>query len=217
MNDAKRASSSGPTSVVPSSIGVHPAPPVGSFVVKIYTKKGDDGTTGLLYGGRVAKDDARTSVYGTLDEAVAAMGMARAAGIVQEVEEIVVRLQREMFVVGAQLATSEENQARLEEGVSRISPAATARAEADIDRLLERHPLRPEFVLPGETMGAAALDLARSIVRRAERQAVTMARADLIPDPEILRYLNRVSDLLFALARFEESERGLAAPPSRER
>lgn len=185
--------------------------------MKIYTKKGDDGSTGLLYGGRVAKDDARTSVYGTLDEAVAAMGVARAAGLVQEVEEIVVRLQREMFVVGAQLATADENQDKLEEGVSKVSPALTSQAEGDIDRLLERHPLRPEFVLPGEVLGAAALDLARSIVRRAERQAVTMARSDLIADPEILRYLNRVSDLLFALARFEEAERGRSAPPSRER
>ncbi len=185
--------------------------------MKIYTKKGDDGTTGLLYGGRVAKDDARTSVYGTLDEAVAAMGVARASGLVQEVEEIVVRLQREMFVVGAQLATAEENQSKLEAGVSKVSPDLTTQAEGDIDRLLERHPLRPEFVLPGETMGAAALDLARSIVRRAERQAVTMARADLIADAEILRYLNRVSDLLFALARFEEAERGRSAPSSRER
>ena len=185
--------------------------------MKIYTKKGDDGSTGLLYGGRVAKDDARTSVYGTLDEAVAAMGVARAGGLVQEVEEVVVRIQREMFVVGAQLATSDDNQSKLQEGVSKVSAGLTAQAEADIDRLLERHPLRPEFVLPGETMGAAALDLARSIVRRAERQAVTMARADLIADPEILRYLNRISDLLFALARYEESERGRTAPPSRER
>ena len=185
--------------------------------MKIYTKKGDDGTTGLLYGGRVAKDDARTSVYGTLDEAVAAMGLARASGLVQEVEEIVLRLQREMFVVGAQLATAPENQDKLQEGVSRISPDSTKRAEEDIDRLLERHPLRPEFVLPGETEGSAALDLARSIVRRAERQAVTMSRHGDLPDAEVLRYLNRISDLLFALARFEEEERGRTAPTSRQR
>jgi cob(I)alamin adenosyltransferase len=183
---------------------------------KIYTKKGDDGTTGLLFGGRVRKDDPRTEVYGTLDEAVSALGVARAAGLSPRVEEIVVRVQREMFVVGAQLATSDANQHKLQEGVSRVTPSMTVQAEADIDTLLDEHPLPQEFILPGETAGAAALDLARSTLRRAERQAVAMDRDGLISDPEILRYLNRVSDLLFALARFEEAERGRRAMPSRE-
>lgn len=182
---------------------------------KIYTKKGDDGTTGLLYGGRVAKDDHRTSVYGTLDEAVSALGIARAAGLVPEVDEVVLRIQREMFVVGAQLATSSDNQPKLQEGVSKVSSSMTEQAEGDIDSLLEKHPLRNEFILPGESLASAGLDLARSIVRRAEREAVAMDRENLIPDPEILRYLNRVSDLLFALARYQEAESGKSAPPSR--
>lgn len=186
-------------------------------MVRIYTKKGDDGTTGLLYGGRVPKDDVRTDVYGTLDEAVAALGLARAAGLVAGVKDIVLRLQREMFVVGAQLATASENQTKLEEGVSKVTPSMTAQAEADIDALVAEHPLPNEFVLPGETTGAAGLDLARSIVRRAERQAVSMNRQGLIPDSEILRYLNRVSDLLFVLARYEEAARGRRAQPSRPR
>ena len=185
--------------------------------MKIYTKKGDDGTTGLLYGGRVGKDDLRTEVYGTLDETVSALGIARAGGLVERVETIVVRIQREMFVVGAQLATSEENQPKLTEGVSKVTPSMTEQAERDIDALLEEHPLPQEFVLPGETPGSAGLDLARSIVRRAERQAVAMSRGGLVPDPEILRFLNRVSDLLFALARYEEASRGLRAAPSRAR
>jgi cob(I)alamin adenosyltransferase len=185
--------------------------------VKIYTRKGDDGTTGLLYGGRVGKDDLRTEVYGTLDETVSALGIARAAGLVERVEEIVVRIQREMFVAGAQLATSEENQAKLTEGVSRVTASMTEQAELDIDALLEEHPLPQEFVLPGETPGSAGLDLARSVVRRAERQAVAMSRGGLVADPEILRFLNRVSDLLFALARYEEASRGLRAAPSRAR
>jgi cob(I)alamin adenosyltransferase len=185
--------------------------------VKIYTKKGDDGTTGLLYGGRVAKDDVRTEVYGTLDEVVSALGMARAGGLVERVEAIAVRLQREMFLVGAQLATTEKNQPKLQEGVSKVSAEMTQQAETDIDELIAEHPLPQEFVLPGETQGSAGLDLARSTVRRAERQAVAMNRAGLIPDEEILRYLNRVSDLLFTLARYEEAERGLRAAPSRER
>jgi cob(I)alamin adenosyltransferase len=185
--------------------------------MKIYTRKGDDGSTGLLYGGRVAKDDVRTEVYGTIDEAVSAIGMARAAGLVEPAEAIAVRLQREMFVVGAQLATSTDNQHKLTAGVSRVDVSMTRRAEADIDELLAEHPLPQEFVLPGETAASAALDLGRAILRRAERRAVTMSREGLIDDPEILRFLNRASDLLFALARFEEAARGRRAPPSRAR
>ncbi|MFN2525293.1 MAG: cob(I)yrinic acid a,c-diamide adenosyltransferase [Actinomycetota bacterium] len=185
--------------------------------MRIYTKKGDDGTTGLLYGGRVAKDDGRTDVYGTIDEVVSSLGLARAAGLVGAVEEIVVRLQREMFVVGAQLATDDENQAKLKDEVSRVTGAMTEQLEADIDRLTAEHPLPQEFVLPGETLSSAGLDLARSTVRRAERKAVALQRNDLLLDPEVLRYLNRVSDLLFVLARYEEAERGRYAPPSRER
>jgi cob(I)alamin adenosyltransferase len=176
--------------------------------MRIYTKKGDDGTTGLLYGGRVDKDDIRTEVYGTLDETVSALGIARAARPSPPVE---------MFVVGAQLATSQENQAKLQVGVSKVDASMVERAERDIDALLETHPLPQEFILPGETMVSAGLDLARSTVRRAERLAVRMKKAGLVHDPHVIEYLNRVSDLLFALARFEEAERGRQAPPSRER
>lgn len=185
--------------------------------MKIYTKKGDDGTTGLLYGGRVSKDDLRTEVYGTLDETVSALGVARAGGLSQRVGDIAVRIQREMFVAGAQLATAEENQGKLQEGVSRVTAAMTEHAESDIDALLDEHPLPQEFVLPGQTAGSAGLDLARSIVRRAERQAVALSRGGVAVDPEVLRYLNRVSDLLFALARYEEASRGVRAEPSRAR
>jgi len=185
--------------------------------MRIYTRKGDEGTTGLLYGGRVPKDDFRTDVYGTIDETVSALGIARAGGLVERVEAIVVRLQRDMFVVGAQLATAEDNQSRLQEGVSKVTPDMTARAESDIDELVDEHPLPNEFILPGETPGSAGLDLARSTVRRAERQAVRMSRHGLVANPEILRYLNRVSDLLFVLARYEEAERGRRAASSRAR
>jgi cob(I)alamin adenosyltransferase len=185
--------------------------------MKIYTRGGDDGTTGLLYGGRVPKDDPRTRVYGTIDEVVSALGIARAAGLVERAEAIVVQIQRQMFVVGAQLATQESNQGKLTPGVSRVTPEMTARAEAEIDSLVDEHPLPDEFILPGETAGSAGLDLARTIVRRAEREAVALDRQDLVTDPEILRYLNRVSDLLYALARYEEAERGIRPPSSRER
>lgn len=185
--------------------------------MRIYTKKGDDGTTGLLYGGRVSKADLRTEVYGTLDETVSALGLARAAGLVMRVEDIVVRIQREMFLVGAQLATSADNQDKLQEGISKVSPVMTEQAERDIDSLLEEHPLPQEFILPGALLSSAGLDVARSTVRRAERQAVALDREGLVADPEILRYLNRVSDLLFACARYEEASRGTKAEPSRER
>jgi cob(I)alamin adenosyltransferase len=196
-------------------MGVRSSPSLPSM--KIYTKKGDDGTTGLLYGGRVAKDDVRTNVYGTLDETVSALGLARAGGLVPKVEEVVVRVQREMFVVGAQLATSEDNQSKLQEGISRVTPEMALQAEREIDEMLGSHPLPNEFILPGETMGSAGLDVARSTVRRAEREAAAMNREGLVPDPEILRYLNRVSDLLFVLARYHEAEQGKRAAPSRER
>lgn len=184
--------------------------------MRIYTRRGDDGTTGLLYGGRVGKDDLRTQVYGTLDETVSVLGLARGQGLVPKVDDIVVRLQREMFVVGAQLATAEEHQQKLEPGVSKVTPEMTERLEQEIDQLMEQHPVPNEFVLPGELAGAAALDVARSVVRRAEREAVALDRAGGVPDPEIMRYVNRVSDLIYALARFEEAERGRKAPPSRD-
>lgn len=184
--------------------------------VRIYTKTGDDGTTGLLYGGRVAKDDLRTNVYGTLDEAVAALGIARAAGLVERVESTVMQIQRDMFVAGAQLATAESNQHKLKAGISSVTSEMTSAVESEIDALVEAHPLPDEFILPGETPASAALDLARSIVRRAERQAVALSRSTPV-DPEVLRFLNRTSDLLYALARYEEAERGHRAPPSRER
>jgi cob(I)alamin adenosyltransferase len=185
--------------------------------VKIYTKRGDEGTTGLLYGGRVSKADLRTEVYGTLDETTSALGLARAAGLVPRVDDLVLRLQREMFVAGAQVATAPDNQAKLADGVSRVTPGMTERAESDIDALLEEHPLPQEFLLPGGTAGSAALDLARATIRRAERRAVELDESGHALDPEVLRFLNRVSDLIFVLARFEEAERGVRAPSSRAR
>ena len=115
------------------------------------------------------------------------------------------------------MATAEANQAKLEDGVSRVTDAMVTRAETDIDELLAEHPLPQEFLLPGESGPSAALDVARAVLRRAERQAVRLERAGLLADQVVLRYLNRVSDLLFALARYEEAERGLRAQPSRQR
>ena len=170
--------------------------------MKVYTKRGDDGTTGLLYGGRVDKDDLRTHAYGTTDEAVSALGLARGALAGDpEWHDAVLAVQRELFVVGAQLATHADHWNRLTDEVSRVVPAMVDRLEERIDALTERFPLPNEFVVPGQTAAGAAVDLARAIIRRAERETVQMHRAGLLPDETPLRYLNRLSDYLFVLAR----------------
>ena len=180
---------------------------------RIYTKTGDDGTTGLLYGGRIAKDDLLTEAYGTTDEAVAALGLARALTDDEEIAAVSLTLQRELFVVGADLATDPPSRGKLEPGVSLVTTDMVEALEAQIDSLVERHPLPRAFIVPGANPASAAIDLARSIVRRAERNVVALERADRVVNPEVRRYLNRLSDLLFVLARWEAGE---AEPVSRE-
>lgn len=186
------------------------------IALKIYTKTGDDGSTGLLYGGRVKKNDLRTEAYGTTDEAVAALGLARSLGPKAEgLTELILSVQRDLFVVGAELATAAENASKLTPGVSKVTDEMTARLEGEIDRMAELSPLPDYFIVPGEAPVGAALDLARAIVRRAERNVITMIDSGIAVDQVVVRYLNRLSDLLFTAARWEESARGSAAPPSR--
>ena len=170
--------------------------------MKVYTKRGDDGTTGLLYGGRVDKHDLRTSAYGTVDETCSALGLAR-ADLSGELHDLVLQVQRELFVVGAQLATLEEHWPQLEVGVSRVDDAMVDELDARIDACTDRHPIPQHFVVPGGSGSrpAAALDLARTICRRAERDVVAMDRAGMLPDRAPLRYLNRCADYLFVLSR----------------
>lgn len=176
--------------------------------LRIYTRKGDSGTTGLLFGGdRVSKADLRTDAYGTTDEAVAALGMARAAiGSVTDrsearLAELIIRLQRELFVVGAELATHVDRRDRLADGVTRVTAEMVTALEGDIDELEELVEQPKEFVLPGGSMTGAALDLARTTVRRAERRCVELAASGGLPDSHVLPYLNRLADLLFVAAR----------------
>jgi cob(I)alamin adenosyltransferase len=176
--------------------------------MRIYTKKGDDGTTGLLFGGsRVSKADLRTDAYGTTDEAVSALGLARAAIGAQtdrteaRLAELAIRLQRELFVVGAELATHVERRKRLTPGVSLVTAEMVGALEQEIDALEELQPMPTEFVLPGESLTGAAFDLARSTVRRAERRSVALAADDGLPDSQVVPYLNRLADLLFVMAR----------------
>jgi|SRR5919108_2112455 cob(I)alamin adenosyltransferase len=178
---------------------------------RIYTKIGDDGTTGLLYGGRVPKDDAATEAYGTTDEAVAVLGLARAQADAEIAEEILA-LQRELFVVGADLATNPAERSKLEPGISLVGPEMTARLERRIDELVAERALPNVFIVPGANAASATLDLARSVVRRAERAVVTMERDGRAVNDEARRYLNRLSDLLFVLARRQAGE---DEPPSR--
>jgi cob(I)alamin adenosyltransferase len=174
--------------------------------MKVYTKRGDDGTTGLLYGGRVDKDDLRTAAYGTCDEACSALALARAE-LTGEWHDAVLDVQRELFVVGAQLATHVEHWGKLTDGVSKVTPAMVDALEGRIDAVTDRYPLPQEFVVPGGSRAGAAIDLARGIVRRAEREVVALRRAGLLPDDTPLRYLNRLSDYLFVLARAIEEGR----------
>jgi cob(I)alamin adenosyltransferase len=176
--------------------------------VRIYTRKGDTGTTGLLFGGdRVSKADLRTDAYGTTDEAVSALGLARASlGAATDrtevrLGELILRLQRELFVVGAELATHPDRRERLADGVSRVTEAMVSALEDEIDELEELVEQPREFVLPGESTIGAAIDLARTTVRRAERRAVALADGGGLPDSQVLPYLNRLADLLFVMAR----------------
>jgi cob(I)alamin adenosyltransferase len=168
-------------------------------VVKIYTRKGDDGTTGLWYGGRVSKADGRPEAYGAVDEAASALGLCRAACDDDEVCADILRIQNELFVLGAELATAPEAAGRLEEGVSKVTQEMVDRLESDIDRYMERVDLPPKFVIPGGTELSARLDVARTAIRRAERRSV-----DLDVRPELLTYLNRASDAVYAIARYTD-------------
>lgn len=169
--------------------------------MKIYTRKGDDGTTGLYGGGRVPKDAAAPEAYGTVDEAQAAIGVAR-AGCERggELDGMLVAVERDLWILMAELATDEANRHKLVAGASLVTPAMVAALEAAIDDVSARFEPPTEFVVPGEDPTAALLDVARTVVRRAERRAV----AATVEGSEVGPYLNRLSDLLWTLARWVE-------------
>jgi cob(I)alamin adenosyltransferase len=168
---------------------------------KIYTRTGDDGTTGLLYGGRVRKDSELPRAYGTVDEAQAVLGVARAeAGRGSELDELLVRLERELYVLMAELATLPANRHKLAPGQSAVTEEMVTDLEVLIDDFSSRFEPPTEFVVPGESKVAAQLDVARTVVRRAERHALVAAEAPSF----VGRYLNRLSDLLWTLARWQE-------------
>ena len=171
---------------------------------KVYTKSGDTGQTGLLYGGRVSKNNPHTEAYGMTDEAVSAMGLARALSEDAEIKAILKQLQREMFTVGAELATHPDHYETYQQHFTPVTAEMVAHWEETIDRLLAESPLPPVFILPGASGASAAMDMARCMTRTAERRVVALYEAGGLTNPEILRYVNRVGDLLFVLARYHD-------------
>jgi cob(I)alamin adenosyltransferase len=195
----------------------------------VATGKGDDGTTGLLFGGaRIQKDDPRTEAYGTIDEAVAALGLARAELSVKAqygtlpaglggLGPILLRLQRELFVAGAELATGADAWGRLRDGSTRVDATMIEGLEDLLAETEAGIEMPHEFVVPGETRTSAALELARTIIRRAERRAVTLQRSGSIAGEHLLPYLNRLADLVWVLARAAEQAEARSPVPARTR
>ncbi|HXQ75490.1 MAG TPA: cob(I)yrinic acid a,c-diamide adenosyltransferase [Acidimicrobiales bacterium] len=174
-------------------------------MAKIYTRKGDDGTTGLLYGGpRVSKSSAVIEANGVVDEAQAVIGVARAEALPGgELDALLIGVERDLWVLMAEVATAPANRRKLVAGTSLVTPEMVAALEGRIDELNERFEMPTEFVVPGQNRVAALLDVARTVVRRGERLVVT-AMADL--DTQVGPYLNRLSDLLWTMARWQEGE-----------
>lgn len=177
-------------------------------MVKIYTRKGDDGTTSLWYGGRVPKHHGRTEAYGSLDEACSALGLARALCGAERAELAadILRLQDDLFVAGAELATAPEAAERLEDGISRTTGEMVAEAERLIDRYMSEVDLPPKFVIPGGNQLSAQLDVARTIIRRAERHISALAAAGELSGETVIHFVNRASDLAYAMARWADVE-----------
>jgi cob(I)alamin adenosyltransferase len=177
-------------------------------VVKIYTRKGDDGSTSLWYGGRIPKHHGRAEAYGSLDEACSELGVARAlCGPEQaELAADILRLQNDIFVAGAELATAPEASDRLEDGISRTTKEMVAVLEDQIDRYMAQVELPPRFVIPGGTRLSAQLDVARTTIRRAERRITALKEAGELAGETVIRFVNRASDLAYAMARFADVE-----------
>ena len=186
--------------------------------MKVYTRKGDDGTTGLFFGGRLRKDAPAPAAYGDVDEAQAHIGLARALAAETEqvpgghgvLDEILVSLARDLWVLMAELATAPENHHKLSDGTTRVTAEMVDRLEQLIDHTSTLFEPPTEFVVPGESTLAAQLDVARTVTRRAERSALGVDGVGA----QVLAYLNRLSDLLWTLARWVEGEPLTARPAS---
>ena len=186
----------------------------------VATGKGDDGTTGLLFGGRISKDDPLTEAYGTVDEAVALLGVARALLMEPQfpgLADLILRYQRELFVVGAELATNPDARDRLTDGVTRVSEEMLLAVESELAEREGQFEMPREFVVPGNTSASAALEVARTVLRRAERRVVGLQRAGEFSSDWLVPYINRLADLLWVLARIAEDASGIGSTNVRVR
>jgi cob(I)alamin adenosyltransferase len=172
--------------------------------MKTFNKKGDKGETSLLFNARVPKSDPHCEAYGTIDEAVATLGLARAMSRKQRVQHLLLNIQKDLFILAGELATPMEAYGEF----VRKYPVITAQKVQDLEDLideLEKEVEMPgEFVIPGDSAGSAAVHMARAVVRRAERRVVDLQQRGQLPNQELLRYLNRLADLLFVLACYED-------------
>jgi len=176
-------------------------------LTRIYSGKGDDGTTGLVGGQRVPKDSPRVAAYGSVDELNSHIGLALSLGLDPELTRALKSIQNDLFHLGSDLATREEDRARLE--IPQIERRHVDVLEQLIDRLSEELGPLENFILPGGSPGAAALHVARAVCRRAERDAIALSRVEAI-GPFVAQYLNRLSGVLFVMARYENRTRGVS-------
>ena len=177
-----------------------------SYRKRVYTKFGDKGETSLLYGGRVSKNSPHTEAYGITDEAVSAMGLGRATTDDQKVKDILRDLQRELFMVAAELATDPDKYDLFKQHFTPVTAEMVENLETTIDALEEEFEMPTVFVLPGGSPASAAIDMARTIIRTAERRVVALEEAGRLTNELITAYLNRLGDLLFVLARYQDRE-----------
>jgi cob(I)alamin adenosyltransferase len=176
-------------------------------ITKVYTRTGDDGTTGLGGGQRVGKDSARIEAYGTVDEVNSVLGVALASGLSDAIAEPLRNIQNELFHLGSDLCILEDDKAK--RPVPRVEERHVLALEKLMDRLSEELPPLENFILPGGSPAAAHLHVARTVCRRAERLVVALARSESV-GPWTVRYLNRLSDALFVMARYENRKRGVS-------
>ena len=192
--------------VIPKVLPVSSSSASDEFRKKVYTKFGDAGETSLLYGGRVSKNGLNTEAYGITDEAVSVMGLARAMTSNPRVNDLLRDLQRELFTIAAELATDPNKYELFQQHFKPVTEEMVNSLETAIDSLEEEFEMPKVFILPGGSQASAAIDLARCVIRTAERRVVAMAESDILTNGLIMSYLNRLGDLLFVLARYEDRD-----------
>lgn len=178
-------------------------------LTKLYTRKGDDGTTALGSAARVPKDSLRVEAYGTVDELNSVIGVALAQGLDGRLDEILSEIQNELFHLGSDLCFTEEDKKTFD--IPQMEERHVVRLEQFTDEMSTAVGPLENFILPGGAIGAAQLHVARTVCRRAERLVVSLKREEAV-GPYVLSYLNRLSDLLFAMARYENKKKGIAEP-----